>query len=56
MRAELPAEGRRAILEEALQGRPAGGPAPELPFGEAVTVPTDAAPIDRLVAWTGRQP
>jgi len=24
--------------------------------GEAVAVPEDAAPIDRLVAWTGRRP
>jgi uncharacterized protein (TIGR03086 family) len=56
MRVELPAEGRLALLKEAVQGLRPGDPAPELPFAEAVTVEPGAAPIERLVAWTGRRP
>jgi uncharacterized protein (TIGR03086 family) len=32
---------------------PRGGP---VPFGPVIEVPDDAAPIDRLVAWSGRRP
>lgn len=52
----LPAEGRMAIFEEvaARMGMAPGTMAP--PFLDAVPVPDDAAPIDRLVAWSGRNP
>lgn len=56
----LPAEGRRELFEEILKKidasavrQPSAG-AP--PFAEAVAASTDARPIDRLVAFTGRQP
>lgn len=50
----LPAENRRALFEEisAAMGLPEVG----IPFAEAVPVPADAPPIDRLVAWNGRDP
>ena len=52
----LPATGRRARFESIVAQMP-----PEIrpttpPFAEAVDAPADAAPIDVLVAWTGRRP
>ena len=55
MRRELPVEGRREMIEEALKNLPPGTPS-AFPFAEAVAVPEDAPLIDRLVAWTGRDP
>lgn len=54
----LPTDGRMAEFERVIRSMPAsarsraGGP----PFAEAVPVPDDAPAIDRLVAWSGRQP
>ena len=55
MQEQLPAEGRRQMIEEAMKHMPPGTPA-VFPFGEAVPVPAGASSIDRLVAWTGRDP
>ncbi len=55
IRRELPAEGRTAVIDEAMEKMPAGVPLSP-PFSEAVPVPADAPLIDRLVAWTGRRP
>ena len=45
-----------AVLAEVMRsGLPADGRA-DLPFGDVVEVAADAPPIDRLVAWTGRDP
>ncbi|HZQ57639.1 MAG TPA: TIGR03086 family metal-binding protein [Acidimicrobiales bacterium] len=55
MQHELPAEGRREMLEESLRHLPPGTPA-SFPFAEAVAVPADAPLIEQLVAWTGRDP
>jgi len=35
---------------------PADGRGPGVPFGPVVPVPEDAPPIDRLIAWQGRDP
>lgn len=35
---------------------PASGRGPGIPFADAVPVPDDAPPVDRLVAWQGRDP
>lgn len=56
MRRALPAEGRTAMFEAILaemapERREAG-----FPFAEPVDVPADSTLIDRLVAWSGRQP
>ena len=50
----LPAEDRLALFEQisADMGLPEVG----VPFAEAVPVSADAAAIDRLVAWNGREP
>ena len=50
----LPAENRRAMFEEI--SATMGLDEVAIPFAEAVPVPTDAAAIDRLVAWNGRDP
>jgi uncharacterized protein (TIGR03086 family) len=52
---ELPAEGRTAAFEEAAKHMPGGFP-DGYPFAEAVPVGASAPPIERLVAWSGRQP
>lgn len=60
IRMGLPAEGRRAAVEAAIEAMdPAVREeiaAEGAPFGEVVEVPADAPLIDRLVAWTGRDP
>ena len=50
----LPAENRLAFYEQVTAAR--GLDEVAVPFAEAVPVPDDAAPIDRLVAWNGRDP
>lgn len=50
----LPAENRRAMFEEI--SATLGLDEVAIPFAEAVQLPEDAAPIDRLVAWNGRDP
>jgi uncharacterized protein (TIGR03086 family) len=35
---------------------PAAGRGPGIPFADAVPVPDDAPPVERLVAWQGRDP
>ena len=50
----LPAENRRALYEEISAAR--GFDEVAVPFAEIVPVPDDAPAIDRLVAWTGRDP
>ncbi len=50
----LPAENRRALFEEISTAM--GLDEVAVPFAEAVPVPDDAADIDRLVAWNGRDP
>ncbi|MGZ4727390.1 MAG: TIGR03086 family metal-binding protein [Acidimicrobiales bacterium] len=52
----LPASGRLAMFEAFASRMPAEARPTSPPFGEAVEVPADAPAIDRLVAWTGRQP
>ena len=52
----LPATGRLALFESILAKMPAEIRPTAPPFAEAVEVPADAPAIDRLVAWTGRQP
>ena len=54
--AQLPAEGRAARFEEARRGLPDGVPSFPDPFLAAVEPPADATPIERLVAWNGRDP
>lgn len=57
--ATLPAEGRTALFE-AIMPKMGTGERPQgfggAPFGEAVNVPAGVAPIDRLVAYNGRNP
>jgi uncharacterized protein (TIGR03086 family) len=55
MERDLPAEGRKQMIEEAMRHMPPGVPA-SFPFAEAVPATSDAPLIDRLVAWTGRDP
>ena len=50
----LPAENRRAVFEEISAAM--GLDEVAIPFAEAVPVQDDAAAIDRLVAWNGRDP
>ncbi|MDY6995351.1 MAG: TIGR03086 family metal-binding protein [Actinomycetota bacterium] len=50
----LPAENRRALYEQITAAM--GLDEVAVPFAEAVPIPEDAAPIDRLVAWNGRDP
>lgn len=50
----LPAENRRALFEEISAAMGLNEVA--IPFAEAVPVPADAPAIDRLVAWSGRDP
>ena len=50
----LPAENRRALYEEISAAR--GLDEVGVPFAEAVPIPHNAPDIDRLVAWTGRDP
>ncbi len=47
--------GTAVVAEVMRSGLPADGRA-DLPFGDVVEVAADAPPIDRLVAWTGRDP
>lgn len=42
-----------AMMQQALPAEHRGG---EIPFAAPVPVGTDSAPIERLVAWTGRNP
>jgi uncharacterized protein (TIGR03086 family) len=55
MRRDLPVEGRREMIEEAMRNMPPGTPR-VFPFADAVPVPEDAPLIDRLAGWTGRDP
>lgn len=55
-RDQLPAEGRAARFEEARRALPDGVPPFPDPFLAAVEPPADATPIERLVAWNGRDP
>lgn len=50
---EVAGYGLAAMRQAAPPEMPRGG---EVPFAAVVDVPSDAAPIDRLVAWTGRDP
>ncbi|MGI9623767.1 MAG: TIGR03086 family metal-binding protein, partial [Acidimicrobiales bacterium] len=50
----LPAENRLALFEEISAAM--GLEEAAIPFAEQVTIPDDAAAIDRLVAWNGRDP
>ncbi|CAN5498118.1 TIGR03086 family metal-binding protein [soil metagenome] len=50
----MPAENRRAAFEQIAADM--GLDEVPIPFAEAVTVPSDAPAIDRLVAWNGRDP
>ena len=50
----LPAEHRRALFEQISAAM--GLEEVAIPFADAVHVPADAAAIDRLVAWNGRDP
>ncbi len=50
----LPAENRRAMFAEISAAM--GLDEVAVPFAEAVPVPDDAPAIDRLVAWSGRDP
>ncbi len=56
MRQGLPAGDRQAVLDAARANMPAGMEDFPSPFANAVEVPPDSAGIDRLVAWTGRNP
>ena len=56
IRRTLPARDRTAMFETIVAKMPAGARPTSPPFGEAVGVPKGAPAIDRLVAWTGRQP
>lgn len=55
MRRELPVPDRAEMWEGFKAAMPEGIPF-EKPFDDAVPVPDDASPIERLVAWNGRQP
>lgn len=50
----LPAENRRALYEQVSAAR--GLDEVAVPFAEAIPIADDAAAIDRLVAWNGRDP
>ena len=52
IRAQLPADNRTALWEQFKSTMPDF----DAPFADAVTVPENAALIDRLVAYNGRQP
>lgn len=52
----LPAEGRLEIFRQVEAAMPEDQRSGLPPFAEAVPVPDDAPPIDRLVAWNGRRP
>jgi uncharacterized protein (TIGR03086 family) len=56
IRGVLPADGRAALVAEAKANMPPERRDVADPFADAVPVPEDAPLIDRLVAWTGRQP
>lgn len=56
IRQTLPAQGRAAMFAAAQQNLPEELRTGSAPFGEVVEVASDAAPIDRLVAWNGRRP
>jgi len=56
IRCVLPAQGRAALVAQAKANMPPERRDVADPFAEAVPVPDDAPLIDRLVAWTGRQP
>jgi uncharacterized protein (TIGR03086 family) len=55
MERDLPAVGRKEMIEQAMKNLPPGMPA-TFPFAEAIDTPQGAPLIDRLVAWTGRNP
>ncbi|MDE0803677.1 MAG: TIGR03086 family metal-binding protein [Acidimicrobiales bacterium] len=55
MHRELPVPERAPMWDEFAKHMPEGIPF-EKPFGDAVPVPDEASPIERLVAWNGRQP
>lgn len=55
MHQELPDPARGPMWEEFKAQMPEGIPF-EPPFDDAVPVPDDASPIERLVAWNGRRP
>ncbi|MFT5201220.1 MAG: hypothetical protein ACI9C1_000592 [Candidatus Aldehydirespiratoraceae bacterium] len=50
----LPAQNRRALFEEISTAMSRDVVA--IPFAEQVSIPDDALAIDRLVAWSGRDP
>ena len=52
----LPDEGRIEAFEAARANMPEGAEDFTYPFAEAVAVDDDASAIDRLVAWSGRDP
>lgn len=52
----LPDEGRIEAFEAARANMPEGTEDFTYPFAAALPVAEDAAPIDRLVAWSGRDP
>jgi uncharacterized protein (TIGR03086 family) len=52
---ELPGSERAAQWQEVAAQLPPGVPF-TAPFADAVDVPADAAPVERLVAWNGRRP
>jgi uncharacterized protein (TIGR03086 family) len=52
----LPDEGRIEAFEAARANMPEGAEDFTYPFAAALPVAEDAAPIDRLVAWSGRDP
>ena len=56
MQHALPAIGRTEEFEAVRAAMPEEFRDWEAPFAEAVPVDTDASPIDRLVAWSGRRP
>jgi uncharacterized protein (TIGR03086 family) len=55
IRSELPDAERAAQWAEVAAQLPPGVPF-DPPFADAVEVPADADPVDRLVAWNGRRP
>ncbi len=52
----MPGEGRPAMFAAFKAGMPEPYRSGPDPWADAVPVPEDAPPIDRLVAWNGRQP
>jgi uncharacterized protein (TIGR03086 family) len=52
----LPAQGRSAVFDQVRAGMPPERRQFSDPFADAVPVPDDAPPIQRLVAWNGRRP